>query len=61
MTYDMIKRNYDRGLWSAAMVAVAVRKGIITQAQYDAIISGEDETADLLEAAAIMGLEPEGE
>ncbi len=43
------------------MVAVAVRKGIITQAQYDAIISGEDETADLLEAAAIMGLEPEGE
>lgn len=37
MNYDLIKRNYDRGLWSAAMVRMAVRKGVITAAQYEEI------------------------
>ncbi len=37
MTYDMIKRNYDRGLWNKIMVAMAVRKGVITQEQYQEI------------------------
>ena len=34
MNYETIKRNYDRGLWNAAMVKMAVRKGVITKAQY---------------------------
>lgn len=37
MTYEMIKRNYDRGLWNKQMVKVAVVKGIITTEQYEEI------------------------
>jgi len=40
MTYEMIKRNYDRKLWNKAMVSVAVTKGVITAEQY-AEITGE--------------------
>ncbi len=38
MNYETIKRNFDRGLWSARMVKTAVRKGVITEAQYQEII-----------------------
>lgn len=37
MTFEMIKRNYDRGLWGAPMVAVAVAKRVITPAQFEEI------------------------
>lgn len=37
MTYETIKRNFDRKLWNAAMVAVAVQKGVITPVQYEKI------------------------
>ena len=37
MNYNTIKRNYDRGLWSDAMVRLAVRKGVITEEQYTEI------------------------
>lgn len=37
MNYKTIKSNYDRGLWSEAMVKTAVRKGIITAKQYTEI------------------------
>ncbi len=37
MNYETIKRNYERGLWSMAMVKVSVRKGIITAAQFEKI------------------------
>lgn len=37
MNFETIKRNFERGLWSAAMVKMAVRKGIITKAQYKTI------------------------
>jgi len=40
--YEVIKRNYDRGLWTRQMVAVAVRKGVITPEQYQEITTGED-------------------
>lgn len=40
MNFDLIKRNYDRGLWTKAMVRVAVRKGVITKEQF-AQITGE--------------------
>ena len=37
MNFATIKRNYDRGLWSAQMVKMAVRKGIITKEEYTEI------------------------
>lgn len=37
MTYETIKRNYDRKLWNAQMVAMAVKKGVITAEQYKEI------------------------
>ena len=37
MSFEIIKRNFDRGLWSANMVALAVRKGVITAEQYKEI------------------------
>ena len=38
MNFVTIKRNYDKGLWSVAMVKMAVRKGIITKEQYQEIV-----------------------
>lgn len=41
MTFDIIKRNYDRGLWNETMVRMAVRKGVITAEQFKEI-TGKD-------------------
>ena len=41
MNYDTIKKNYDRKLWSKAMVKTAVRKGVITAQEYREI-TGEE-------------------
>ena len=41
MSFETIKKNYDRGLWSKAMVMTAVVKGIISPEQYIEI-TGED-------------------
>lgn len=37
MSFEMIKRNYDRKLWNKAMVKMAVKKGVITKEQYQEI------------------------
>lgn len=37
MTYEQIKKNFDKKLWNKKMVAVAVRKGVITAEQYEEI------------------------
>lgn len=37
MNFEIIKRNYERGLWSDTMVRMAVRKGVITKEQYKEI------------------------
>ena len=37
--YEKINRWYIMGLWTEAMVQNALKKGVISQAQYDAIIS----------------------
>jgi len=37
MTYDIIKSNYDKKLWTVAMVKVAVQKGVITKEQFKEI------------------------
>ena len=41
MNYETIKRNYERGLWNKQMVKMAVRKGVITKAQYEEITGGK--------------------
>lgn len=41
MSFEMIKRNYDRKLWNKQMVSVAVTKGVITAEQYQEI-TGEN-------------------
>ncbi len=37
MNFEAVKKNYQSGLWSAALVKMAVRKGIITKEQYTEI------------------------
>lgn len=37
MTYETIKKNFERKLWNKKMVAVAVEKGVITPEQYKEI------------------------
>lgn len=44
MTYEMVKRNYDRKLWNIAMVKMAVAKGVITAEQFQEI-TGEEYSA----------------
>jgi uncharacterized XkdX family phage protein len=41
MSFEMIKRNYDKKLWNIAMVKVAVKKGIITKEQFKEITGVE--------------------
>ena len=41
MSYEKIKYYFDVGLWSAPIVKMAVKKGIITKEQYTEII-GKD-------------------
>ena len=41
MTYEIIKKNYDRGLWNIQMVKVAVKKNVITAQQFKEI-TGQD-------------------
>jgi uncharacterized XkdX family phage protein len=38
MNYETIKRYYEQGLWTKQMVRMAVKKGIITKAQYEEIV-----------------------
>ncbi|MDR3038861.1 MAG: XkdX family protein [Candidatus Adiutrix sp.] len=41
MNFDLIKQNYNKGLWTKSMVALAVKKGVITQEEY-AQITGDE-------------------
>ncbi len=34
MNFERIKKNYETQLWSKDMVRLAVKKGIISEAQY---------------------------
>lgn len=38
MNFDIVKRNYEKGLWTKQLVRMAVRKGVITPEQYKEII-----------------------
>lgn len=41
MTYERIKMYFEKGLWTAQMVKMAVRKGVITKEQYTEITGKE--------------------
>lgn len=41
MNFKMIKRNYDKGLWSLIMVKTAVKKGVISKEEFKEI-TGEE-------------------
>ena len=41
MNFETIKRNYIRGLWTAALVKMAARKGVITQEQCAEILAAK--------------------
>lgn len=41
MTYERVKYYFEAGLWNAAMVKMAVKKGIITKEQYTKITGKE--------------------
>ena len=41
MNFEIVKKNYDKGLWTKQLVRMAVRKGVITKEQYIEI-TGED-------------------
>lgn len=41
MTYDVIKKNFDRKLWSILQVRLAVEKGVISKEQYKEITKKE--------------------
>lgn len=41
MNFETIKKNYIKGLWTAVLVKMAVKKGVITQAQCDEILASE--------------------
>ena len=45
MSYERVKYYYEAGLWNEAMVKMAVRKGVITEAQYQEIVTGTTEEA----------------
>lgn len=41
MNYETIKKNYQKGLWTASLVKLAVKKGVITKEQCDEILSSK--------------------
>lgn len=54
MSYDMIARNFARGLWNEAQVRMCVRKGVITQAECDAILAGAERPSEVDEILDIL-------
>lgn len=43
MNYKMVKKNFEKGLWSISMVKMAVKKGVITKEEYKEITTQEYE------------------
>ena len=66
MNFERIKYYILSGLWNEKMAQVAIKKGIITQQQYDNIINEREEASDLseilaeLNAAMLEGVESIG-
>jgi hypothetical protein len=43
MNFETIKRNFDKGLWTAGMVKLAADKGVISPERYTEITGEEYE------------------
>ena len=43
LDFNTIKTYYDKGLWSAQLVLMAVKKGILTEEQANNIIKKKEE------------------
>lgn len=41
MTYEILFERYQQGRISKAMLKIYVKKGVITQEEYDSIIAGQ--------------------
>lgn len=41
MNYERVKHYFEAGLWTVALVKMAVRKGVITKEQYTEITGKE--------------------
>ena len=37
MNFESVKKNFEKGLWTKALVKMSVKKGIITKEQYKEI------------------------
>lgn len=63
MNFNIVKKNFDKGLWSENLVKMAVKKGVITQDECSLILEGktkEDVMAGALnEAISILNGEVE--
>lgn len=40
MNFNIIKKNFEKGLWSESLVKMAVKKGVITQDECALILEG---------------------
>lgn len=52
--YKTIAKNYERGLWNENMVRMAVRKGVITEAECEAILTGTEQPSEVDEILDIL-------
>lgn len=41
MNFELIKKNFDRGLWNKRQVEIAKEKGVITEEEYNKIVGDE--------------------
>lgn len=41
MTFEIIKKNFERGLWNAKQVKIALDRGVITEEQYNEILKSK--------------------
>lgn len=58
MTFETIKRNYDRKLWNKSMVGLAVKKNVITAEQYQEITGEAYVAKEYLESYSEHPLSP---
>ena len=56
MDYNKIKKHFETGRWNAAMVKMAVRKGVISQEECDAILSGTEPKPTVTEQELINSI-----
>lgn len=53
MNFEIIKKNYDKNLWTKKMVGMAYKKGVISDAEYASIVNEAYEPETLEEAKSL--------